>query len=270
VPREEVLTPQDPEKASAYGRIVRNSAAPDVAESIRRIEFETDVRAVLPLVQARAVLVSGTKDDLDEAEHIASLMPNATLHVLEGRSGVAVRPFLDALRKLAGLQPEAADLDTVLASVLFTDIVDSTAKQAALGDRAWKDLVLAHHATVRSALERWHGTENDTAGDGFFATFDGPARAVRCALDVSERIRDLGLQVRAGVHTGECQIVDGKHAGIAVTIAARVSARAGPSEVLVTQTVKDLVAGSGLGFREAGEHELKGIPDRWRVYRAMG
>ena len=144
---------------------------------------------------------------------------------------------------------------------------DSTAKQASLGDRAWKELVLGHHIVVRDALTRWRGVENDTAGDGFFATFDGPARAIRCALEISERVRDLGIEIRAGVHTGECEVIDGKHAGITVSIGARVAATAGQSEVLVSQTVKDLVAGSGFTFRDAGEHELKGIPDPWRLHR---
>ena len=159
--------------------------------------------------------------------------------------------------------------DTVLASVLFTDIVGSTEKQASLGDRAWNELVGRHHAIVRDALERWRGIENDTAGDGFFATFDGPARAVRCALDVIDRVRDLGIEIRAGVHTGECEVVDGKHAGIAVTIGARIASDAGSSEVLVSRTVKDLTAGSGFTFEDAGEHELKGVPDRRHLFRVM-
>ena len=162
------------------------------------------------------------------------------------------------------------DLDTVLATVLFTDIVASTEKQSALGGRGWKDLIQRHHAIVREALQRWHGVEADTAGDGFYATFDGPARAVRCAIDIAQRVRELGIEVRAGVHTGECEIVDGKCTGIAVSIGARVMARAGPSEVLVSQTVKDLVAGSGLTFDDIGERELKGVPDRWHLYRVVG
>ncbi|MGA9162000.1 MAG: adenylate/guanylate cyclase domain-containing protein [Actinomycetota bacterium] len=123
-----------------------------------------------------------------------------------------------------------------------------------------------HHVVVREALERWRGVEIDTAGDGFYASFDGPARAIRCALNVCRRVRDLGIQIRAGVHTGECRLINDQVGGIAVTIGARVAALAGPSEVLVSQTVKDLVAGSGLTFQDAGEHELKGVPDRWRLY----
>jgi len=153
--------------------------------------------------------------------------------------------------------------------VLFTDIVGSTERQAALGDDRWTELIERHHALIRDALARWRGVENDTAGDGFYATFDGPARAIRCALEVADRIRTLGVEVRAGIHTGECQVVDGKYSGLAVTIGARVAARAGASEILTTQTVKDLVAGSGLAFEDAGEHELKGVPDRWRLHRVL-
>ena len=162
-----------------------------------------------------------------------------------------------------------AGLDRALATVLFTDVVGSSEKAAELGDRGWKELVEEHHRRVRGQLARYRGIEVDTAGDGFFATFDGPARAVRCATSIVESVAPIGLQVRAGVHTGEVETIDGKVGGIAVVIGARVGAAAGASEVLVSQTVKDLVAGSGLAFEDAGEHELKGVPDRWRVYRVV-
>ena len=258
---------EDREHLKAYAKINRNTATPDVAREIDRIFWDTDVRAILPSVHTPTALITGTKDCVAEAEYIASLMPTATLHVLDGRSGVALEPILQILRKMAGIEAPAPALDTVLTTMLFTDIVESTAKQAALGDRAWKDLVLAHHAVVRDALRRWGGVENDTAGDGFYATFDGPARAIRCALQITERVSELGIQIRAGVHTGECDLIDGKCAGITVSIGARVAAEAGPSEVLVSQTVKDLVAGSGLIFDDAGDHELKGVPGRWHLYR---
>ena len=157
----------------------------------------------------------------------------------------------------------------MLATVVFTDIADSTARAAELGDRAWKELIERHHATVRALLTRFRGTEIDTAGDGFFASFDGPARAVRCAQAIVEATGRLGLEVRAGVHTGEVQVVDGKFGGLAVNIGARVGAAAAPSEVLVSQTVKDLTAGSGLDLESRGEHELKGVPDRWHLYRVI-
>jgi class 3 adenylate cyclase len=161
----------------------------------------------------------------------------------------------------------APETDLVLATVLFTDIVGSTERQAAVGDRAWNEVLERHHAVVREALTRWRGNENDTAGDGFFATFDGPARAIRCALELVERVSELGIEIRAGLHSGECEIVDMKHSGLAVTIGSRVAALAEPSEVLVTQTVNDLVAGSGLRFESRGERTLKGVPESWRLYR---
>ena len=173
------------------------------------------------------------------------------------------------IRDFVGIERPHPGFDTVLSTVLFTDIVGSTERQAAVGDRAWRDLVQRHHAIVREALKRWRGQEIDTAGDGFYATFDGPARAVRCALDIAQTIRGLGVEIRAGVHTGECELIDGKPSGLSVSTGARVAAKGGPSEVLVSQTVRDLVAGSGLTFEDSGENELKGVPDRWRLYRVL-
>jgi class 3 adenylate cyclase len=177
--------------------------------------------------------------------------------------------WLDEVRRFIGVERPTTGLDTILSSVLFTDLVDSTARQASLGDRAWKDLIERHHGLVRASLERWRGLEIDTAGDGFYATFDGPARAVRCAQEIVERVRTLGIELRAGVHTGECHVIDGKIGGVAVTIGARIMATSGASEIRVSQTVRDLVAGSGLSFEDAGEHELKGVPERWRLYRVL-
>jgi class 3 adenylate cyclase len=150
--------------------------------------------------------------------------------------------------------------------VLFTDIIDSTTHQARLGDRDWKRLIERHNHLIREALFTWRGQENDTAGDGFYATFDGPARAIHCAKAIQERVRDLRIEVRAGLHTGECEVVDGKCTGISVTTGARIAALAGPSQILVSQTVKDLVAGSGFTFTDQGERELKGLPDAYRLY----
>jgi len=182
--------------------------------------------------------------------------------VTEGATGMLER---------IGDKLPAVDLDTVLTTVLFTDIVGSTERQATLGDRRWQDLLERHNAVVREALARWRGTERDTAGDGFYATFEGPARAIRCAREIVERVREeLGLEVRAGVHTGECRVIDGKLGGITVSIAARVVATAGASEVRVSRTVKDLVTGSGLTFADAAEIELRGVPGRWRLYTAVG
>ena len=170
---------------------------------------------------------------------------------------------------LTAVADEEADLDRVLATVMFTDIVGSTEKAASLGDRQWARLVERHHALVRSLIVRYRGTEVDTAGDGFFAYFDGPARAVKCAQAVVEGVQPLGIQVRAGVHTGECETIDGKMGGLAVVIGARIGSKAGPSEVLASQTVKDLTAGSGLAFADRGEHELKGVPDSWHLYQVV-
>jgi class 3 adenylate cyclase len=259
----------EPQRLNTYAKINRNTATPDVAREILRIDWETDVRAILPSVHAPTALVTGTRDNIEEVEYVASLMPNAVVHVLEGRSGIAAEPILQILREMVGIQLPPAGLDTVLSTVLFTDIVGSTERQASLGDRAWKVLIETHHALVRATLVRWRGVENDTAGDGFYATFDGPARAVRCALEITERVRELGIEIRAGVHTGDCELIDGKCGGISVTTGARISALAAPSQVLVSQTVKDLVAGSGLRFTEVGDHELSGIPGQWRLYSVV-
>lgn len=170
---------------------------------------------------------------------------------------------------VANITEEEAEFHRVLATVLFTDVVGSTDLAVKLGDRRWSELLESHHARVRGILTRYRGTEIDTAGDGFLATFEGPARAVRCASALVESLQGIGLHIRAGVHAGECELVEGKVRGIAVHTGARVAGLAGPDEVLVSQTVKDLVAGSGLVFEDAGEHELKGIPDRWRLYRVV-
>ena len=156
--------------------------------------------------------------------------------------------------------------DRVLATVLFTDIVGATERAASLGDRRWRDVLEQHHAVVRRELGRFRGREIDTAGDGFLATFDGPARGVRCARAVSDGVRTLGLEVRAGLHTGECEVMGDKLGGLAVHIGSRVAAAAGPGEVLVSSTVKDLVAGSGLRFQDRGLQPLKGVPGEWRLY----
>jgi len=178
--------------------------------------------------------------------------------------------LLDEIERfVAEVHGEEADLDRVLATLLFTDIVGSTEKAAELGDKGWRDLVERHHRVVRAMLGRFRGKEVDTAGDGFFATFDGPARGVRCAQAISEAVRDLGIEVRAGVHTGEVETIAGKVGGIAVNVAARIASLAAPSEVLVSHTVQGLVSGSGLMFEDAGEHALKGVPNSWHLFRLI-
>ena len=166
---------------------------------------------------------------------------------------------------LTGVRPPP-EHDRILATVLFTDIVEGTKRAAALGDRRWRDLLEAHHALVRTELARHRGVEQDTAGDGFYATFDGPVRALRCALEIRNGVRRLGIEIRAGVHTGECEVVGGKLGGIAAIIGARVKDLTGPSEVFATTTVRDLVSGSRLTFTERGARALKGVPGEWRVF----
>jgi len=251
----------------------RNTYTPDVAEAFDRILLETDVRGVLSAVQTPTLLLAHADkhSTVEETNYVASLMPFAAVRLMPGGTWTIdeVRSWVEEIRRFIGVEPPGATLDTILMTVLFTDIVGSTERQAALGDHAWKALVERHHGVVRECLVRWRGVEQDTSGDGFYATFDGPARAIRCALEVSERIRNLGIQIRAGIHTGECELINDKVGGIAVTVGARISAIASPSEILISQTVKDLVAGSGLMFEATGDHELKGVPDRWRLYRVV-
>ena len=271
------IRPTDAE-IRALAKASRNTCTPDVGIALSRMWWETDLCGVLPSVRVPTLLMAETPGDhLAVAEYVAALMPAAGEVVLiPGDWPTAetmqsyLRPALEAVRRFIGLEPTREGLDTVLASVLFTDIVGSTERQAAVGDHAWKELVERHHTLVREVLAQWRGIENDTAGDGFYATFDGPARAIRCALEITERVHDLGLEVRAGVHTGECELIDGKVGGIAVSIGARIAALAAPSHVLISQTVKDLVAGSGLTFTDAGEHQLKGVPDQWHLYSVTG
>ena len=260
----------DDELMRRYARVTRNTLSPDVAAALTRILWQTDVRDILPSVHTPAALIIGEADagtELEEAEYVASLMPNATVHVLPGRSGLQIEAVMDIARDLAGVE-RRREATTVLATVLFTDLVDSTRTQAELGDRRWRELLLKHHELVRAALARWGGTEHDTAGDGFFASFPGPARAIDSAHDIVQAVGGLGLDTRAGVHIGECELIDGKPGGLAVTIGARLLGAAGPREVVVSQTVKDLVAGSGFSFDDRGERELKGVPGRWRLYVA--
>jgi class 3 adenylate cyclase/pimeloyl-ACP methyl ester carboxylesterase len=254
-----------------WGRFTRQTATPDVAVEIDRIYNETDVRGAMPAIAAPTLLLARDRDRA-ALEYCASLLRHPQIRLFPGKDSLKIDEFpvvLDAIRAFVGIEA-APSIDTVLSTVLFTDVVDSTRKQAAMGDRRYKDLIEAHHAIVRDELRHWRGVETDTAGDGFYATFDGPARAVRCALQITERVRGLGVEIRAGIHTGECEWIDGKIGGITVSIGARVAGNARASEVLVSQTVKDLVAGSGFTFHEAGEHELKGVPGTWRLYRVTG
>jgi class 3 adenylate cyclase len=256
-------------------RALRHGASPAAALAFDAFEQTIDVRSVLATVQAPTLVLSRTEPALARSIDLAERIPGARHVHVPGEDWMPYAGDVEALlgemeRFVRTVHAEEATFERVLTTVLFTDVVGSTEKAAESGDGAWKALVERHHATVRAMIGRYRGTEVDTAGDGFFATFDGPARAVRCAQSIVEAVRPMGLEVRAGVHTGEVEIIDDKVGGIAVNIGARVAGQARPSEVLVSQTVRDLVAGSGLTFDDAGEHELKGIPDRWHLFKARG
>lgn len=262
----------DPAEREWFANWLRVGASPAAAYALHRAWIETDLREVLPAVRVPTLVMYRNAGNAERhAREVTDLIPSARALRVSGTDyqHIFLSPEVpdEVARFVAG--EAAIDVpDSVLTTVLFTDIVGSTERAAELGDRAWRELLERHHRFVRRELTRFRGEERDTAGDGFFATFDGPARAIRCAQALVDGIRDLGLEVRAGVHTGECELHDGKVAGLAVSIGARVATFAGPSEVLVSQTVKDLVAGTGLLFEDRGERELKGVPGSWRVYRA--
>jgi class 3 adenylate cyclase len=265
----------DEEFVEWANRFWRLSASPGAVASMARMEFETDVRPVLPMIRVPTLVIARDGYQPEAGLYFARYIPGAQLAMFPGADAAPITGdqggILDAAERFVrDLQAQEAEFDRVLATVLFTDIVGSTDKAAELGDRAWRELVERHHTTVRGLLARYRGQEVDTAGDGFFATFDGPARGVRCAQQIVEAVRSHGLEVRAGIHTGEVQMINDKIGGLGVLIGARIGAQAGPSEVLASQTVRDLTAGSGLAFEDAGEHELKGVPDRWRLYRVIG
>jgi class 3 adenylate cyclase len=256
-------------------KTMRQGASPAAALAFDDVELETDIRGVLATVQAPTLVLSRSTERVHErAADLAQRIPGARHVQLPGTDWTPyagpIDPLIDEVERFVrAVSAEEASYDRVLATVMFTDVVGSTAKTSELGDRAWRELLERHHAIVRAMIGRYRGIEIDTAGDGFLATFDGPARGVRCAMAITEAVRTLGLEVRAGMHTGEVETIDGKVGGIAVHIGARVAALGAPSEVLVSQTVKDLVAGSGLTFEDAGDHELKGVPDRWHLYRVV-
>jgi class 3 adenylate cyclase len=241
-----------------------------------RMNTEIDVRDVLPSIQAPTLVMHRVHDrdvKVEEGRWIAAQIPGAKYVELPGDSHTLwagdADEIVDELEEFLTGTRSPRESDRVLATVLFTDIVGSTERAARLGDARWREMLAAHHAIVRRELERYRGREIDTAGDGFFATFDGPARAIRCACAIRDGVRAVDLQVRAGLHTGECELVDSKVGGIAVHIGARVSSLAAPGEVLVSSTVKDLVAGSGIAFEDRGEHRLKGIADAWRLFTVV-
>jgi pimeloyl-ACP methyl ester carboxylesterase len=258
-----------------FASYMRRSASPGAAVALERMNRQINATPALASIHVPTLVIARPGDldfPIEQVRDMARRIAGARLVELPGSVHLPWVGDPDAIldeveRFVVALGEVEAELDRALATVLFTDVAGSTEKAAALGDRRWKELVEEHHRRVRGQLARYRGAEVDTAGDGFFATFDGPARAVRCATAIVDAVAPLGIEVRAGVHTGEVETIDGKVGGMAVVIGARVGASAAPSEVLVSQTVKDLVAGSGLVFEDAGEHELKGVPDRWRLFR---
>ena len=259
-----------------WGKLETNAMTPGAAVEFMRMGHAIDVRDVLPSVRVPTLVIHRTGDRICHIENgrfEAANIPGARFAELPGEDHAPWVNGDDVLAEIAEFLTGAREVvapDRILATVLFTDLVSSTEQLTSVGDRRWLELVERHHAAVRSQLVRFRGREIDTAGDGFLAAFDGPARAIRCALAIIEELRPLGLEVRVGVHTGECEVLGDKLVGVAVHIGARVGARAAAGQVLVSQTVKDLVAGSGLVFEDAGEHELKGVPDRWQLYRVLG
>jgi class 3 adenylate cyclase len=264
-----------PELIRAVTSRQRQSASPGAVLQLYRMNAEIDVRPILPAIRVPTLVAHRTEDHIavEGARWTAAQIPGARFVELPG--GPHFPFFGDWEAVVAAIRDFVVPIctgdgerlsESVLATALFTDIVGSTARAAELGDRAWRDLLERHHQTMRSELTRFRGRELDTAGDGFFAAFDGPARAIRCACAVRDAVRPLGLEIRAGLHTGECEVLDGKIAGLAVSIGARVASQAAAGEVLVSQTVKDLVAGSGIAFEDRGAAELKGVPGEWRLY----
>ncbi len=256
-----------------WARYLRASASPAAAAALLRMNAQVDIRHVLPSIHVPTLILHSANDralPVQASRYMAERIPGARYVEMQG---VDHLPYLDngdvivrAIGEFLTGMPHHDTDNRVLATILFTDIVGATESAARLGDARWRDLLARHHDAVRRELQRYRGREIDTAGDGFFAAFDGPARAVRCACAIRDALRPLGLELRAGLHTGECEVIDGKPGGIAVHVGARIAARAAAGEVLVSRMVKDLVSGSGLAFEDRGEQELRGVPGPWPLY----
>ena len=261
--------------AQRLAKYFRHSASPGAAVALLRMNTEIDIRAILPTIRVPTLVIHRTGDrdaNVEEGRWLAARIAGARFTELPGEDHFPwvgdQDAILDEIQEfLTGVRP-TPESDRELSTLLFTDIAGSTELITRLGDQAWQELLERHHAMVREELSRFRGHEVDTAGDGFFATFDGPARAVRCALSVVGAGQQLGVKIRAGLHTGEIQVMGPKISGIALHIAARVVATAKPSEVLVSSTVKDLVAGSGIRFADRGTHVLKGVSGEWHLFAA--
>ncbi len=257
----------------SWARFERLAVSPSGFKTLLQMLHETDARHVLSTIHLPTLILHRKDEEMTRVEgarYLAERIPGATYIELPGIDHFPwvgdSNQILDEVEEFLTGFRRGTDPDRILATVLFTDIVNSTEKLANLGDRQWRFLLDSHHAIVRHQLNRFRGREVDTAGDGFLASFDGPARAVRCAWAITQDVRRFGLEIRAGLHVGECEIIDNKLSGIAVHTGARISSLANPGEVLVSATVKDLVAGSGIRFEDRGEHELKGVPGEWHLY----
>jgi pimeloyl-ACP methyl ester carboxylesterase len=264
---------QDPAVQQWWLRMYRAGASPAAARALAEMNMLMDVRPILGSIRTPTLVINLTDDawvPVEGARYVADRIPGAKLVEIPGTDHVfvwqAMEPVVAEIEEFLTGVRSAPEPDRVLATVLFTDIVGSTEKASAMGDQRWRDLLARHHSVVRRQLQLFRGREIDKAGDGFLATFDGPARGVRCARAIVEETRQIGIDIRTGLHTGEIEIAGDGVAGIAVHIGQRVSALAAPCEVLVSRTVADLVAGSGLEFEPRGEHELKGVPGRWQLY----
>jgi pimeloyl-ACP methyl ester carboxylesterase len=263
-----------PEVLDEFMRYFRAGASPASLAALERMNMEIDVRDILPSIRVPTLIVNATEDPVSPVEgarYLAEGIPGARLFEYPGTTHITTREettlILDQIQEfVTGTRPSPLT-HRVLATVLFTDIVDSTRNAHELGDARWKELLASHDDRARAEVRRFQGREVDMAGDGLFATFDGPARAVRCAQAIGDAVGAIGIQIRAGCHTGEVELAGDRVRGIAVHVGARVAALAGPSEILVSSTVKDLTVGSGLTFEDAGEHALKGVPNSWHLYR---
>ena len=264
---------RDPRFREWWSRLLRQGASPGANRRLMAMNVEIDVRHVLPAVRVPTLIVHNAGDGsvpVEYGRYMAERIPGAKYVELRGDDHLPwvgnADAILDEVEEFLTGARRGPEPDRVLATVMFTDIVGATTKASELGDRQWRNLLDAHHALVREHLTKFRGREIDTAGDGFLAAFDGPARAVRAACSISDGVRPLGLEIRAGLHTGECEVMGPKLGGVAVHIGARVAALAGAGEVLVSSTVRDLVAGSGLRFTDRGAHALKGVPGEWHLF----
>ena len=269
-----VFAPSADSERDRMGRAIfeRSAATPQMTRTLLRMVVETDVRDLLPTIRVPTLVLHRAEEfvPVDHARYLAEHIPGGRLVVLPGADHIPFYGDADGYAEeieefLTGTRHPAPS-DRILTTVMFTDVVGSTERAAAAGDARWRSLMDSHDQLVRSGLERHRGREVKTMGDGFLATFDGPARGIRCAREIADQVGTLGIQVRAGLHTGECELLADDIGGMAVNIGARIGGLAGPSEVLVSSTVKDLVVGSGISFSDRGTHELKGVPDEWRLF----